>query len=48
MVSVQIDSDMASALARIRAYAYSNEVTISDVADKVLGRTLTLTSHTFE
>jgi hypothetical protein len=48
MVSVQIDSDMATALACIRAYAYSNDVTISDVADEVLGRTLRLTSHAFE
>ena len=48
MVSVQIDSDMATALACIRAFAYSNDVTISDVADKVLARTLTLTSHALE
>jgi hypothetical protein len=48
MVSVQIDSDMSTALASIRAYAFSNEVSIFDVADKVLARTLRLTSHTFE
>jgi hypothetical protein len=48
MVSVQIDTDMATALASIRAYAYSNDISIFDVADKVLARTLRLPSHAFE
>jgi hypothetical protein len=48
MISVQIDSDMSTALARIRAYAFANEMTIFDVADQVLARTLRLTSRTFE
>lgn len=48
MVSVQIDSDMSSALACIRAYAFANGMSIFDVADHVLARTLRLTSRTFE
>ena len=42
MVSVQIGTDMTSALARLRAYAYVNELSIFDVADMVLARTLRL------
>jgi hypothetical protein len=48
MVSVQIDSDMSTALACIRAYSFANEISIFEVADQVLGRTLRLTSQTFE
>jgi hypothetical protein len=48
MVSVQIDSDMSSALACIRAFAFANEMTIFDVANQVLARTLRLTSQTLE
>jgi len=48
MVSVQIDSDMSSALARIRAYAFANEISIFEVANQVLARTLRLTSQTVE
>jgi len=48
MVSVQIGTDMTSALARIRAYAYVNELSIFDVADMVLARTLRLSSHTLQ
>jgi hypothetical protein len=48
MVSVQIESDMSTALACIRAYAFTNEISIFEVADKVLNRTLRLTPHTFE
>jgi hypothetical protein len=48
MVSVQIGSDMATALARIRAYAFANEISIFEVADLVLARTLRLSSHTLE
>jgi hypothetical protein len=48
MVSVQIGADMISALARIRAYAFANEVSIFKVADMVLDRTLRLPLHTLE
>ena len=48
MVSVQIGADMTSALARIRAYAYVNELSIFDVADMVLARTLRLSPHTLQ
>ena len=48
MVSVQIGTDMTSALARIRAYAYVNELSIFDVADMVLARTLRLSPHTLQ
>lgn len=48
MVSVQIDADMTSALARIRAYAYVNELSIFDVADMVLARTLRLSPHALQ
>ena len=48
MVSVQIGADMTSALARIRAYAYVNELTIFDVADMVLARTLRLPPHALQ
>jgi hypothetical protein len=48
MVSVQISADMTSALARIRAYAYVNELSIFKVADMVLDRTLRLPLHTLE
>jgi hypothetical protein len=43
MVSVQIDSDMSTAMASIRAYAFANEISIFEVADQVLDRTLRLT-----
>jgi hypothetical protein len=48
MVSVQISADMISALARIRAYAFANEISIFKVADMVLDRTLRLPLHTLE
>ena len=48
MVSVQIAADMTSALARIRAYAFSNEISIFAVADMVLARTLRLSPHTLQ
>ena len=48
MVSVQIGADMTSALARIRAYAYVNELSIFEVADMVLARTLRLPPHTLQ
>jgi hypothetical protein len=48
MVSVQIGADMISALARIRAYAFANEISIFRVADMVLDRTLRLPVHTLE
>jgi hypothetical protein len=48
MVSVQIESDMSTALACIRAHAFANEISIFDVADQVLARTLRLTLQTFE
>ena len=48
MVSVQIGADMTSALARMRAYAFVNEISIFAVADMVLARTLRLPSHTLE
>ncbi len=40
MVSAQIDSDMASSLARIRAYAFANDMTIFEVTEQVLARNL--------
>jgi hypothetical protein len=48
MVSVQIGADMTSALARIRAYAYVNELSIFEVADMVLARTLRLSPHALQ
>jgi len=48
MVSVQIGADMTSALARIRAYAYVHELSIFDVADMVLARTLRLPPYTLQ
>lgn len=45
MVSAQMDSDMAAALARIRAYAFANEMSIFDVADRVISRQLRLTGQ---
>ena len=48
MVSVQIGSDMGTALARIRAHAFANEISVFEVADQVLSRTLRLNSHTLE
>jgi hypothetical protein len=43
MVAVQTSSDMASALACIRAYAFANETSIFEVADRVIARRLRLT-----
>jgi hypothetical protein len=48
MVSVQIDSDLSTALACIRAHAFANEISIFEVADQVLARTLRLSCHTVE
>ena len=48
MVSVQIGADMTAALARIRAYAFANEISIFKVADMVLARTLRLSLHTLQ
>ena len=48
MVSVQIGADMTSALARLRAYAFVNEMSIFEVADMVLDRTLRLSPHTLQ
>jgi hypothetical protein len=48
MISVQIGADMTAALARIRAYAFVNEISIFEVADMVLDRTLRLTPHALE
>lgn len=45
MVAVQIGSDMAAGLARIRGYAFANELTIFEVADQVLARLLRLPPH---
>jgi hypothetical protein len=43
MVAAQIESDMAGALARIRGYAFANELTIFEVAEEVIARRLRLT-----
>jgi hypothetical protein len=48
MISVQMGADMTAALARIRAYAFVNEISIFEVADMVLDRTLRLTPHALE
>lgn len=48
MVAAQIDSDMASALARIRGYAFANEISIFQVADEVIARRLRLTARPSE
>lgn len=40
MVSVQISSKLADALARLRAYAFANDVTLDDVARAVVERRL--------
>lgn len=42
MVAAQIDSDMASALARLRAHAFANDITIFEVAEQVVARSLRL------
>ena len=48
MVSVQIGADMTAALARIRAFAFVNDISIFEVADMVLDRTLRLSPHTLQ
>jgi hypothetical protein len=48
MVAAQIDSDMANALARIRGYAFANEITIFQVAEEVIARRLRLTAQPSE
>ncbi len=45
MVAAQIESDMANALARLRGYAFANELTIFEVAEEVIGRRLRLTGQ---
>ena len=40
MVSAQINSDMASSLARIRAHAFASDLTIFEVAEQVIAQTL--------
>lgn len=45
MVAAQIESDMANALARIRGYAFANELTIFEVAEEVIARRLRLTGQ---
>ncbi|MEX2587439.1 MAG: ANTAR domain-containing protein [Actinomycetota bacterium] len=42
IVAAQTGSDMAGALARIRAYAFANEISIFDVADQLIARRLKL------
>ncbi len=42
MVAAQIESDMGSALARIRGYAFANEISIFEVAEEVIARRLRL------
>jgi hypothetical protein len=48
MISVQIGADMTTALARLRAYAFANEMSIFDVAEMVLDRTLRLSPLTLQ
>lgn len=45
MVAAQTESDMAGALARIRGYAFANELTIFEVAEEVISRRLRMTAH---
>jgi AmiR/NasT family two-component response regulator len=42
MVMVQLGVDLSEALVRLRAYAYSHNRPISDVADDIVARRLTL------
>lgn len=44
MVAAQIDSDMASALARLRAHAFASEISIFEVAEQVIARSLRLSA----
>jgi hypothetical protein len=48
MVAAQIDSDMTSALARIRGYAFANEISIFQVAEGVIARRIRLTGQALE
>ena len=48
MVAAQNDSDMANALARIRGYAFANEISIFQVAEEVIARRLRLTAQRLE
>ncbi len=45
MVAAQLDISVALALIRIRAYAFGNELSVSEVARKVVGRTLRFEAH---
>ena len=47
MVGAQIKSDMATAMAHIRAYAFAHELTIFETANMVVTRQLRLTPHGF-
>jgi hypothetical protein len=40
MVAAQLDCDVADAYARLQAYAFGNGLTVAEVADQVLERTL--------
>ncbi len=42
MVAAQINSDMATALARLRGHAFANDVDVFDAAEQVLSRRLRL------
>lgn len=44
MVAAQVDCDMTSALARIRAYAFASEISIFEVAEQVIARSLRLSA----
>ncbi|WP_433332416.1 ANTAR domain-containing protein [Spirillospora sp. CA-294931] len=43
IISVQINSGLPEALARLRAYAYSHEITLREAAHRVVDRTLRFT-----
>jgi hypothetical protein len=40
MVAAQLDTTVANALIRIRAYAFGNERSLVSVANDIVGRTL--------
>lgn len=47
MLQVQLDVDAAEALARLRGYAFANEMTVSEVAWKIVERQLVLERDDF-
>lgn len=46
MVAAQLDTGVADALVRLRAYAFGNELPLTDVAKEVVARRLRFDTHT--